>query len=452
MGQGDEQDPFGSQRNKTIVRKPGGEQRAGQPPEPAVRPAQAAPLPRSSPAGAAATPAAALTEFLSRGRNALVGAAAPLLVLGTQLRETAQLPDVASLQRQATQEVRAFEQRALSTGVPEDLVRIGRYVLCTYVDLAVFATPWGGQSQWPAQSLLSAFERDAFGGEKFLQILEKALADPARYLDLIELQYLCMALGLELGGVGGAGGRSGEGRQHELEQRALDVLRRGHRDTVRVLSPRWQGVQNRRNPVRELFPWWMAALAGLVIVAGGYLYWRAQLSTVARPVKMALAEDTMPASYAAPAVPTPPSRLKPLLEPQQRAGALMVEEFPDRALVTPTVPELFRSASATVDPAHVALLEAVGDAARQVGGRLVVVGHTDDLPIRSLRFQDNFELSRARAMSVARILEARTGGAVQVEWQGVGDTQPRYQPASSPENRARNRRVEILHFPAQVIR
>ena len=450
MGQGDDHDPFGGQRNRTVVRKPGGEKRADQPPEPAVRPVHGAPLPRSSPVGASAAPAAALTEFLGRGHNALVGAAAPLLVLGTQLRETAQLPDVDALQRQAMQEVRAFEQRALSTGVPEDLVRIGRYVLCTYVDLAVFATPWGGQSQWPAQSLLSAFERDAFGGEKFLQILEKALADPGRYLDLIELQYLCMALGLELGGAGG--GRSGELRQHELEQRALDVLRRGHRDTGRELSPRWQGVQNRRNPVRDVFPWWMAALAGLVIVAGGYLYWRAQLSTVARPVKQALAEEAMPASYAAPAVPSPPSRLKSILEPQQRIGTLMVEEFGDRALVTPIVPELFRSASATVDPAHVALLEAVGDAAQQVGGRLVVVGHTDDLPIRSLRFQDNFELSRARAMSVARIIEARTGGAVQVEWQGVGDTQPRYQPASSPENRARNRRVEILHFPPQVPR
>ena len=31
-----------------------------------------------------------------------------------------------------------------------------------------------------------------------------------------------------------------------------------------------------------------------------------------------------------------------------------------------------------------------------------------------------------------------------VEWQGVGSIQPRY-PLDTPENRARNRRVEIIH-------
>lgn len=442
MGQGDDRDPFGGERNKTILRKPGDEPRPGTKPEPPARPAHgAAPM---QPTPAAAAKPAALSEFLGHGHNALVGAAAPLLVLGTQLRSAAQQPDVDSLRRQAMQEVRAFEQRAQASGVPEDLVRIGRYVLCTFVDLAVFATPWGGQSQWPAQSLLSAFEREAFGGEKFLQILDKALADPGRYLDLIELQYLCMALGLELGG--SSGGRSGGLRQRELEERALDVLRRGHRETRRELSPSWQGVKNRRNPVRDLVPWWMAALAGMLIVFGGFLYWRAQLNTEARPIKVALAEDALPASYAAPAMPAPPSRLKTLLEPQERAGVLVVEEFADHALVTLTVAELFRSASATVSPAHSPILEAIGDAAAQVGGRLVVVGHTDDLPIRSLRFQDNFELSRARALSVATVLEARVGGTARVEWKGVGDTQPRYSPPSTAENRARNRRVEILHF------
>ena len=442
MGQGDDRDPFGGERNKTILRKSGEEPRPGNNPEPPARPAQgAAPI---RPAPAIAVTPAALAEFLGSGHNALVGAAAPLLVLGTQLRSTAQQPDVDSLRRQAMQEVRAFEQRAQASGVPEDLVRIGRYVLCTFLDLAVFATPWGGQSQWPAQSLLSAFEREAFGGEKFLQILDKALADPGRYLDLIELQYLCMVLGLELGG--SSGGRSGELRQRELEERALDVLRRGHRETHRELSPSWQGVKNKRNPVRDLFPWWMAALAGMVIVSAGFLYGRAQLNTEARPIKVALAEDALPASYAAPAVPAPPSRLKTLLEPQESAGALVVEEFADHALVTLTVAELFRSASATVAPAHSAILAAIGDAAAQVGGRLVVVGHTDDLPIRSLRFQDNFELSRARALSVATVLEARVGGTALVEWKGVGDTQPRYTPPSSAENRVRNRRVEILHF------
>lgn len=439
MAQGDGKDPFGVERGKTILRTPGGGPRSGSGPDtPMVRP----PSPGSSkppPARPSAMQPAALADFLGKGHNPLVGAAAPLLVLGTQLRGAAQQPDVDGLRRQAMQEVRAFEQRAQAMGVSEDLVRIARYVLCTFVDLAVFATPWGGQSQWAAQSLLSAFERETRGGEKFLQILDKALADPVRYLDLIELQYYCMALGLELGG----GGHEVGPQKRELEERALDTLRRSHREVQHDLSPSWEGVSNRRNPVRDLVPWWMAVLAGLVIASGGYLYWRSELNAEARPIKVALAQDALPVSYAATPAPAAPSRLKTLLASQEQAGQLVVEEFGDRALVTLAAPELFRSASATVDPAYTAILEAIGDAARQVGGQLVVVGHTDDLPIRSLRFQDNFELSRARAMSVAAVLEAR---GVRVEWKGVGDTQPRYEPPSTAENRARNRRVEILHF------
>jgi len=84
-----------------------------------------------------------------------------------------------------------------------------------------------------------------------------------------------------------------------------------------------------------------------------------------------------------------------------------------------------------------------------VPGRVLVVGHTDDQPVRSLRFQDNFELSRERAVSVVRVLEQTIDSRARVSWTGVGSSEPRYEPASDPENRARNRRVEIIHVPGR---
>jgi type VI secretion system protein ImpK len=80
-----------------------------------------------------------------------------------------------------------------------------------------------------------------------------------------------------------------------------------------------------------------------------------------------------------------------------------------------------------------------------VPGRVLIVGHTDDQPVRSLRFQDNFELSRERAISVARALQQDIDAPARLSWTGVGASEPRYQPESAPENRARNRRVEIVH-------
>jgi type VI secretion system protein ImpK len=90
-------------------------------------------------------------------------------------------------------------------------------------------------------------------------------------------------------------------------------------------------------------------------------------------------------------------------------------------------------------------LDRVAAAVRQVPGRVLVTGHTDDQPIRSFRFPDNQALSRARADSVADILKRGVDAAGRIQSTGVGSTQPRYRPESTPENRARNRRVEIMH-------
>jgi type VI secretion system protein ImpK len=87
----------------------------------------------------------------------------------------------------------------------------------------------------------------------------------------------------------------------------------------------------------------------------------------------------------------------------------------------------------------------VARALAQVPGKVVVVGHTDDQPVRSLQFADNFELSRERAVAVTRVLKTVLDKSRPVEWIGVGSAQPRYKPVDTAENRARNRRVEIIH-------
>ena len=76
---------------------------------------------------------------------------------------------------------------------------------------------------------------------------------------------------------------------------------------------------------------------------------------------------------------------------------------------------------------------------------MLVEGHTDDQPLASLRYRNNFELSRERAVSVAKLLQQGAANPARIEWSGVGSARPRYSPESAPENRARNRRVEIIH-------
>lgn len=75
---------------------------------------------------------------------------------------------------------------------------------------------------------------------------------------------------------------------------------------------------------------------------------------------------------------------------------------------------------------------------------IVVAGHTDDLPIRSGRFHSNWELSAARAAAVAEsVLSVGVIDPARMTVAGYADTRP-IELNNSRENRARNRRVEII--------
>jgi chemotaxis protein MotB len=80
---------------------------------------------------------------------------------------------------------------------------------------------------------------------------------------------------------------------------------------------------------------------------------------------------------------------------------------------------------------------------RQGEHRITIAGHTDSLPIRSLRYPSNWELSGARAGSVVRYLEANGIDSQRLVAVGYADTQP-LQGNDTATGRAANRRVELI--------
>ena len=73
---------------------------------------------------------------------------------------------------------------------------------------------------------------------------------------------------------------------------------------------------------------------------------------------------------------------------------------------------------------------------------VLVSGHTDDTPIDTYQFPSNWELSAARAISVARFLCQNGVDPHRLSIQGYSEFRPMY-PNSTPENKQANRRVEI---------
>ncbi len=78
-----------------------------------------------------------------------------------------------------------------------------------------------------------------------------------------------------------------------------------------------------------------------------------------------------------------------------------------------------------------------------------VEGHTDDLPIQSERYESNWELSTQRGVNVLKYLVYAQGvSRERIGATGFGQFRPKV-PNTSPENRARNRRVEITLLPPE---
>jgi type VI secretion system protein ImpK len=376
------------------------------------------------------------------GLNPLVRAATPLLLMTAQIRESMASVDAAGLRRSALDEIHQFEEQARVSRVPNEMVLAARYVLCAALDEAVLSTPWGNQSEWAQHPLLVALHREAWGGEKFFDMLDRTSKDPSKFIDLMELQYLALAFGF-------AGKyqvqERGQDKLLEIQQTLYRRIRELRGSSPSGLSLRWRGLEDRRNPILQYLPWWVVTAAALPILAIAFTAYYASLAGAAAPVQADLARiglDDFSAS-----APAPPSRgptLKQLLASDEQSGALGVEEQGSKTTVTLLAADLFDSGSASVNGAYSATLQRVTAALNKVPGRVLVVGHTDSQPIKSLRFQDNFELSRERAVSVVSVLKQGSDNPARFTWTGVGSSEPRY-PESDPANRSRNRRVEIIH-------
>ncbi len=106
--------------------------------------------------------------------------------------------------------------------------------------------------------------------------------------------------------------------------------------------------------------------------------------------------------------------------------------------------ELFAPGSAELlDGADQLILEAVQEDIQEGVKQLRIDGHTDDVPIHSDKYPTNWELSAARASSVARVLiDHLEFPPDRIVVAGYGEHRP-IKPNNSDKNRALNRRVEI---------
>lgn len=107
---------------------------------------------------------------------------------------------------------------------------------------------------------------------------------------------------------------------------------------------------------------------------------------------------------------------------------------------------LFDTAMADVKPEATPMLAGVGEALKELTEAVIEVrGFTDNRPLTSSRlFRDNYDLSFARAKSVAELLHQMSGIPMErYEMIALGPSQP-VATNETEEGRAANRRVELF--------
>jgi chemotaxis protein MotB len=138
-------------------------------------------------------------------------------------------------------------------------------------------------------------------------------------------------------------------------------------------------------------------------------------------------------------------RLRADLSDEIASGLAEVEKDGDKIIVRLASQGSFTSGSSDLRQAFTPTLTRLGNSLAKYPGSVMVEGHTDNVPVAfSERFKSNWDLSAARAASIADFLLNSTnleGGNVQIA--GFADTRP-LDSNDTATGRARNRRIEVI--------
>jgi type VI secretion system protein ImpK len=284
-------------------------------------------------------------------------------------------------------------------------------------------------------------------------LLTKLRQDPARFLPVIEVMYLCLSLGF-MGPYRPSHGDQGGFNHLRSEICRLIVAQRGGGDGY--LSPQWKGVSAPYRALRRIVPVWVAAAAAMAACAGFFLWVSADVNAASDKVQKRLVTaqpDHMPrigrVAFAPPPAPVPfearaVDRLTSALRAEIAAGQVSVAGSASAPVLRIGERALFPSGGATLLPAAIPLLDRI--AAVLDHAPTEVIGYSDNQKIHTVKFPSSFELSLARARAVASVIGRYPGDEARVAPEGRGDADP-IASNDTVEGREQNRRIEIVLHP-----
>jgi type VI secretion system protein ImpK len=416
--------------------------------------------PPQQPVAQGRAPDIRIDELVAANENPILRSAGPLLLLLGRLRVALARASFAALMEQVAEAITFFDKDIRQAGIDEAQANSAKYLICATADDIVQNIPTEDRHVWTQYSMLSRFFGERIGGVRFFDELTRLKRDPLLNYNVLELQHTCLALGFQGIHRTSAGGVA---TLQQIQRDLYETLRRVRPKPHRDLSPRWQGQQLASRQSRVGMPWWgVAGLVGILLFGLYFLLLyllngsvdaaAAALASVQDHGKLSIERKVVvPPLPPLPPQPPEPSRLTQLqriraaLAPEIASGKASADQTTNYIIIRVGNVLLFNPGSATVLEQFKPIAARVAATLEKEPGFIKITGHTDTTPISktNVSFSSNYDLSIGRAKNVAALLKQGLSKPDRLQTDGKGETAP-VADNSTPEGRARNRRVEIL--------
>lgn len=380
---------------------------------------------------------------LIEGENKLLFYGSDLINLASNIRTLEPRNTVEQLRHDIDNLIKQFDLKLAQQSISQEIALTARYLLCCLIDEHILSTPWGIDSSWSYQTLLSKYHNETSGGEKFFLIVNKLMEQQQRNIDLIELSYVCFALGFR-------------GKYRLSQTGDNDILQISnmlyqpislYRPVGADLSPSWKASESEVSNIEKRIPPSLLFMVLAFICVAVYIALISSLHAQSSPLYERV-ESIGWKNLSIQTTNTEPSADK--LQQMAQDISTRLSQYIENNKITVDVSEntvilrfistqLFSSGSARVNLQE---LPAVNDLVPVIlthTDSVIIVGHTDSTG----RADSNWVLSRQRAEAIEIWIKTANTTITQINTRGVADTQP----LVSDKSQSQNRRVELILAP-----
>lgn len=195
----------------------------------------------------------------------LADAFAPCFALLLKLRSVEKFGDPARLRDRIRGLLEEARHAARENGIsPEDIDR-ARFAVVAFVDETVLKSDWPQKEAWMARSLQFEMYERYDAGEEFFNRLEQLRANPSDNIEVLEVYYLCLALGFQ-----GRYQLQNSTETAVIAENLYNELKRASRAGDDPLSPHGTPGDQAFTRMRNRLPAW--AVAAFTVVLAGIIY------------------------------------------------------------------------------------------------------------------------------------------------------------------------------------